>query len=332
MSMINKLKLLATSLIVVGLTTLSGCLQTEDIEDPIVQLNIEVNAIDNYIATNAGTITGAVIEDPSGLRFVIDQMGSELPARSIGSAVNVKYKLFYFDATKPSGIGNAVLNGQGNPEQGTWTNSLAGTINAWKIAFTKLPLGTKAKIYTPSYWAYGPEGSGSIPGNTTLVYDVEYVNVTISPTEFETWGKDTTAIETYLKSKNILVYDTITFLSEATVEANKNIGVRYVLTPGPGTGQKPSWFNWVNIKTKYYLLSNDGTIVFQNADMDTRPVDLIPGLNAGLQQMKKGDKATFYIPSGLAFGPLGYTGSTFSFPPDSNLIVEMEFVEFTTAP
>lgn len=325
--MINKVKLLATGFVIASLVTLSGCLQTEDVADPIVQLNAEVNAIDNYLTANAGTITGEVIEDPSGLRFVIDQMGTELPARSISSAVNVKYMGYLFNPSVASGLGSKF-------DQGTWTNSLTSVIDGWKIAFTKLPIGTKGKVFIPSYWGYGVNGSGSIPGNTTLVFDIEYVNVTISDSEFTTWKADTTAIETYLATKDILDYDTVEFMSETTVDAKKNIGVRYTVSQA-GIGGKPSWFDWIKIKTKYYLLTNDVTVVYQNDNQTIRPVDMLPGLNASLQQLNMGAKAKFYIPSGWAFGTKGYvdpnTGATL-FPANANIIVEVEMVDFSTAP
>lgn len=325
--MINKVKLLATGFVIASLVFLSGCLQTEDVADPIVQLNAEVNAIDNYLTANAGSITGEVIEDPSGLRFVIDQMGTELPARSTSSAVNVKYMGYLFNPSVASGLGSKF-------DQGTWTSSLTSVIDGWKIAFTKLPIGTKGKVFIPSYWGYGANGSGTIPGNATLVFDIEYVNVTISDAEFNTWKTDTTAIENYLETKNITNHDTITFLSETTSDVKKNIGVRYILSQA-GVGNKPSWFDWVKIKTKYYLLTNDGTVVYQNDNHTTRPADLLPGLNASLQQLNKGAKARFYIPSGWAFGTNAYvdpnSGSTL-FPANSTIIVDVEMVDFATAP
>lgn len=51
---------------------------------------------------------------------------------------------------------------------------------------------------------------------------------------------------------------------------------------------------------------------------------LIPGFKEGMFQMKKGDKATIFIPSHLAYGQRGIPGII---PPDSDLIFELEIVE-----
>lgn len=50
--------------------------------------------------------------------------------------------------------------------------ALANVIGGWQIAFTELSEGDSATIFIPSYWGYGYYGSGSIPGNTVIAFDV----------------------------------------------------------------------------------------------------------------------------------------------------------------
>ena len=53
-----------------------------------------------------------------------------------------------------------------------------GVISGWTEALTMMPVGSKWKLYIPSDLAYGSQGaSGSIPPNTTLVFEVELLEI-----------------------------------------------------------------------------------------------------------------------------------------------------------
>ncbi|MBK8847601.1 MAG: FKBP-type peptidyl-prolyl cis-trans isomerase [Bacteroidetes bacterium] len=50
-------------------------------------------------------------------------------------------------------------------------------IRGWDKGLMQLSEGTKAKFIIPSALAYGPQGGGPIPPNSTLLFDVELVKV-----------------------------------------------------------------------------------------------------------------------------------------------------------
>ena len=54
--------------------------------------------------------------------------------------------------------------------------SLSQAIWGWKVGFTALTKGDKATLLIPSYRGYGSTGSGSIPANTVLLFDVELID------------------------------------------------------------------------------------------------------------------------------------------------------------
>ena len=311
-------------------STFSGCLETSEFEDPTAQFLAEVSAVDAYLNANKAAIEGTggeiIFDDAYGLRYILTEMGTELPARNDTSRVEVAYRGFLFDGTKANGSGIQF-------DQGTRTFALTDVIDGWQLAFTRLPLGTKGKVFIPSYWGYGTQGrSPSIPGNATLVFEiVDFENVQITDKQYARWQTDTTAIENYLETKEITDYDTLTYFDPATVDARKNMGIRYKIQT-EGTGPTITWFDDLKIKIKYRTITADDKIINSNYNdvITTKPVDQIPGVRAALLTMKQGGKGTFYIPSGLGFGPRVIRDSatgTILVPANANLIVDLEVVD-----
>ena len=50
-------------------------------------------------------------------------------------------------------------------------------IEGWDEGVQLLNKGTRATFYIPSYLAYGPRGTGGIPPNSILIFDVELINI-----------------------------------------------------------------------------------------------------------------------------------------------------------
>ena len=122
-------------------------------------------------------------------------------------------------------------------------------------------------------------------------------------------GKDTVAIDEFLKTKNI--------------QAKKlPSGIRYVITK-PGTGTNVASGQTVDVEYAGYLLNgtyfdtNNKTVAQQVHLYDSardnhngyKPfqvivdqTQVIPGWHQSLKQLSKGGKGTFYIPSSLAYG------------------------------
>ncbi|SKC74039.1 FKBP-type peptidyl-prolyl cis-trans isomerase [Ohtaekwangia koreensis] len=298
----NNVRRLIGVALVCAAVGLSGCIDsTDDIADPNIQLQADVKAIDDYLAAN---FIGAQ-KDPSGIRMEITKLGTGLPARSINSTVDVDYVGKFF----PDGAGF---------DQGNIKGTLKSYITGWQIAFTKLPVGTQARLYIPSGWAYGTTGQNGIPANSILQFDVDFNEAVITSTEKTQFTTDTTAINKYFETN-----------SSAGV-IKDTTGIRYVITQ-QGSGASISWFTKVNFKITYRLLSNPTSVVatVTQTPSDTfysRPVDFIQGIMIGLQKLTVGDKATIYVPSGLGFGTNGATDSNGSqvIGSNANLIVDLE--------
>ena len=103
----------------------------------------------------------------------------------------------------------------------------------------------------------------------------------------------------------------------------------YYQIQSQGTGDKPTTGNTVKVHYKGELL--DGT-VFDSSFKRNEPIEfnlgvgqVIPGWDEGIALLNKGAKATFIIPSELAYGSAGAGGVI---PPNATLKFEVELVSF----
>jgi FKBP-type peptidyl-prolyl cis-trans isomerase len=301
----NSVRRLISAALIAAVFVFNGCIDSpDDIEDPNVQLQKDVAAIDSYLTSN---FIGA-LKDPSGIRIEITKLGNKLPERTVNSTVDVDYVGKFF----PDG---AVF------DQGNVTGTLKSYITGWQIALTKLPVGTQARLYVPSGWAYGTTAQNGIPANSILQFDVEFNSSALSESEKNLMKTDTTAISKYIKDNNI------------TNVVKDTTGISYVITQ-QGSGPAITWFAKVNFKITYRLLANPTNVVASvtqtpSESFHSRPVDFIQGIMIALQKMTEGGKATVYIPSGLGFGANGATDSNGSqvIGSNANLIVDLEVLD-----
>lgn len=102
-------------------------------------------------------------------------------------------------------------------------------------------------------------------------------------------------------------------------------GLRYIITQ-EGTGKSPVATD--NVTVHYTGKFLDGK-VFDSSVQRGEPVQfglgqVIRGWTEGLQLMKEGGKAVFFIPYTLAYGEQGYPGAI---PPRADLIFEVELIK-----
>jgi FKBP-type peptidyl-prolyl cis-trans isomerase FkpA len=108
----------------------------------------------DYLAEN--NLTAEVTED--GLYYIIDNPGNgENP--SINSTVNVDYSGYFMDGS--------VFDANDDIEFGLWQ-----VIEGWQLGIPLLGKGGNGTFLLPSSLGYGSAGSGSIPGNTVIIFDV----------------------------------------------------------------------------------------------------------------------------------------------------------------
>lgn len=102
-------------------------------------------------------------------------------------------------------------------------------------------------------------------------------------------------------------------------------GLKYMILR-EGQGKSPKATDEVTVHYQGQLL--DGTVFdssYSRGEPAAFPLNrVIPGWTEGLQLMKEGGKAVFYIPSNLGYGATGTPGGPI--PPNSDLIFTVELI------
>jgi FKBP-type peptidyl-prolyl cis-trans isomerase len=193
------------------------------------------------------------------------------------------------------------------------TIGLDDVIPGWKKAIPTMKKGGKKTFFIPSALAYGEAGTApKIPANSVLVFDIELLDFEepINPKEQATTDAK-------------LIKD---FLAKNKIEAEQDTsGIWYTITE-PGTGGNPTLSSKVTTHYKGTLLN--GTVFDSSYDRGI-PVEfslngVIEGWQLAIPKLQKGGKGTFYIPSGLAYGPAGVDGAIGA---DAVLIFEVELLD-----
>lgn len=170
-------------LLVLAATLFSGCLKSEDPispEDALAQALASVNQ--TQLTTDLGIIddslerwnlSSSVLEEPEGVRYTIQSLGTG-PKPTLSSIITVKYKAILLKDGR---------EGEPFDESDNLQFNLYGLIIGFQTTVPLLPKGTKATLYVPSGYAYGPtdvkDNSGKIvvPKNSNLIFEIELVDV-----------------------------------------------------------------------------------------------------------------------------------------------------------
>lgn len=109
----------------------------------------------------------AIVELPSGLRYEITKPGTG-PAPKATETVRVHYVGKLIDGTE---FDSSVKRGE--PAE----FPLDQVIPGWTEGIQKMTKGGKIKLYVPPHLAYGDDGRPGIPPGSTLIFDVELLDI-----------------------------------------------------------------------------------------------------------------------------------------------------------
>ena len=124
------------------------------------QLAKDDDIIQDYIQQKNLTM----VKHSSGLYYTINKEGTGANP-TLSNTVTVHYKGFLTDGSQFDGTTSAPA-----------TFPLGNLIAGWQIGIPLIKKGGDIKLLIPSSLAYGTRGSGPIPGNTVLVFDIQLVD------------------------------------------------------------------------------------------------------------------------------------------------------------
>jgi len=152
-------KFIAFSLLVV---IALSCTKTEEYVD---YGPIDKKIIQDYLAEKGVTNADSTA---SGLYYIIHTPGGDAHP-TINSTLKVNYEGYFTDGTL---FDASRLHG------GPSTFALSGVIAGWQEGLQLIGAGGKISLLCPSALGYGSGGSGTVPGNTVILFNVELISFT----------------------------------------------------------------------------------------------------------------------------------------------------------
>jgi thimet oligopeptidase len=245
-------------------------------------------------------VFGDCLESDSGLEWwVIEAGAADLDSPKSTDTVTVHYTGWLEDGTK---FDSSVDRGQ------PATFLLNRVIRGWTEGLGRMKSGGKYKFRIPAHLAYGSRGRPSIPPDSTLIFDVELIDIMdyakVPPME-QLPGNPVTG-EATTSDSGLSWYDMTHGSGDQPAGATSTVEVHY-------TG-------WLNDGTKFDSSVDRGqTISF--------PLNgVIAGWTEGVSSMKVGGKRKLIIPSNLGYGPNGMPPVI---PGGATLVFDVELISFT---
>ncbi|MEO8482925.1 MAG: FKBP-type peptidyl-prolyl cis-trans isomerase [Acidobacteriota bacterium] len=102
-------------------------------------------------------------------------VGTGQPA-AIYRTVVVNYTGWLYDASKPDGKGAQFDTSIGRGPY-TFAIGYGQVIQGWDVGVPGMQLGGKRRLQIPPELAYGAAGQGAIPGNATLIFEIDLLGV-----------------------------------------------------------------------------------------------------------------------------------------------------------
>lgn len=233
------------------------------------------------------------VKTASGLEYTIKEKGNG-PKAQVGDKVVVHYtgKL-----TNDTVFDSSVKRG----EPFTFKLGAGQVIKGWDEAFAILQVGDKATIKFGPELGYGDRAMGSIPAGSTLIFDVELLNVIEGIRPWDAKGKDT------IKTAS---------------------GLQYIILKENKAGEQVTVGSKVTVHYSGYF--RDGKSFDSSVDRG-KPLSnlkcgagqVIKGWDEGLTYLRVGEKAKFIIPYYLAYGE---TGRPPMIPAKADLIFDVEIM------
>ncbi len=230
-------------------------------------------------------------EKLSGLKYRVLEPGSNIMPEE-----NDLLKIHYIAKVKD---GPVFYNSYEHQEPLTFYIGKGHVIKGWEEGLLLMSEGEKAEFIVPPGLAYGDKGIPDVPPNTDVKFLIEIIKI--------------------IKPEKPFKPDLSSFISTEK-------GVKYhVKTHGSGKEIEQGDL----VKINYHGYFEDGKSFVNSTEMSEKlefvvgENMIIEGLDFGVQKLREGDKATFWMPYQLTYGKKG-RGPV---PSETNVMFDVEIYE-----
>ena len=140
-------------------------------------LSTSVLAASPATAATPAAATAAKADAPAPMQLQkIDTVVGKGKQAASGNTVTVKYTGWLYAPKSPKGRGPQFDTSAGGAPF-TFPLGMGAVIKGWDEGVAGMKVGGKRTLIIPSSLGYGARGSGPIPPNANLIFDVELVDV-----------------------------------------------------------------------------------------------------------------------------------------------------------
>jgi len=174
----KELRILGFGLLII--TIAQSCSDDLDSDyNPIEKLERDIQAIDQYIATNNLTVE---IDEDFDIRYIIDKEGDG-ERLSVGDSAFVDYDVFLLNGTfigtsqEQTARDNSAFNANNKYEPFVFVVGANQVITGFEVSALLLKEGGSGTFFIPSVYAYQQFSVPNIPPNSSLLYKISIVEI-----------------------------------------------------------------------------------------------------------------------------------------------------------
>ncbi|MBS1682680.1 MAG: FKBP-type peptidyl-prolyl cis-trans isomerase [Bacteroidetes bacterium] len=187
------------------------------------------------------------------------------------------------------------------------TFGLANLIGGIQLAMPYYQLGSKGRIFIPSYYGYQDVSMGSIPANSNLIFEFK-----LSGIKDYKLTSDISSIDNYIKNNSF------------TNVISDPSGLRYKVDSVGSGSLIPMLSDSVIVNYSLSLLSGEVVQPFTKQPIKYLLEDQVLAWKIGLPEVPEGSYVTLFVPSSLGFGSgvVGNNGARYA-----NLIYHIKLLK-----
>lgn len=180
-----KIRIFAILSLIAGSFAMASCIDEEATDDVI--LAKDKTAIEEYLASNTLVNVKEFYDETTGLRVIWQEVSGSGMGVTNGDTLKVDYigKLLsnkVFDTSiKQVAIDEGLFSSSRVYTPLDFPVGFNLLIPGFEFGVGQMEQGDKATVFIPSMFAYGKQGSGSIPSNAPIIFELDLIEVTQGP-------------------------------------------------------------------------------------------------------------------------------------------------------